>query len=185
MIKIETIEILGYSVNAFITAPLYWWNEFMPIPYVIRSNIIDKEFTLEDFSYDHLITGKEPFDEESSICFHDCNLDRGEICSKTFEYEFNPIYPIDILEKAIIPMLNECRFVFLETHDKKCWWQIMQLLPNSYNQCQKVLLAYKDLAKIYSKYKNNELDEWFSFCEWIKTLPNSETIILGDEKEKP
>lgn len=177
-------------VTVDITAPLYWWKEFdtYKIGTVANScstihKIHSKEFTLDDFSYEHLITGEEPFDEESDICFHDCNLDRGEICAKGNFYEGRPIFPYDILKNAVIPMLNECRTVFLETKDKRAWWQLIQLLPSSYNQRRTVMLNYEVLAGIYPKRKDHKLDEWHTFCDWIKSLPYSEIITLEDEED--
>lgn len=174
-------------VTVDITAPLYWWKEFDTYKVATVANscstmhkIHSKEFTLEDFSYEHLITGEEPFDEESDICFHDCNLDRGEICAKGNFYEGRPIFPYDILKNAVIPMLNECRTVFLETKDKRAWWQMIQLLPSSYNQRRTVMLNYEVLAGIYPKRKDHKLDEWHIFCDWIKSLPYSEIITLEE-----
>lgn len=176
-------------VTVDITAPLYWWKEFDTYKVGTVANscstmhkIHSKEFTLEDFSCEHLITGTEPFDKESDICFHDCNLDRGEICAKGNFYEGRPIFPYDILKNAVIPMLNECRTVFLETKDKRAWWQLIQLLPSSYNQRRTVMLNYEVLAGIYPKRKDHKLDEWHVFCDWIKSLPYSEIITL-EEKE--
>lgn len=174
-------------VTVDITAPLYWWKEFDTYKVGTVANscstmhkIQAKEFTLEDFSCEHLITGTEPFDEESDICFHDCNLDRGEICAKENFYEGRPIFPYDILKNAVIPMLNECRTVFLETKDKRAWWQMIQLLPSSYNQRRTVMLNYEVLAGIYPKRKDHKLDCWHVFCDWIKSLPYSEIITLEE-----
>ncbi len=177
----------GLTVSMDVTAPLYWWKEFDQHKIGTTTNscstmhkIHSKEFTLDDFSCEHLITGKEPFDEESDICFHDCNLDRGEICAKGNFYEGRPIFPYDILMNAVIPMLNECRTVFLDTKDKRAWWQMIQLLPSSYNQRRTVMLNYEVLAGIYPKRKDHKLDEWHTFCDWTKSLPYSEIITLEE-----
>lgn len=178
------------TVYMDITAPLYWWKEFDTYKVGTVANscstmhtIANKEFTLEDFSVEHLITGEEPFDEESDVCFHDCNLDRGEICTINIDYEATPIFPIDILERAVIPMLNECRKVYLETKDKRCWWQMIQLLPSSYNQKRTVMMNYEVLANIYHSRKNHKLDEWVGFCKLITALPYAEGIIFPELTE--
>lgn len=179
-----------------ITAPLYWWKEFDTYKVGTVANscstmhkIHAKEFTLDDFSHEHLITGTEPYDEESDYCFHDCNLDRGEICAEEdVFYEERTVFPYDILKSAVIPMLNECRNVFLKTKDKRAWWQMIQLLPSSYNQKRTIMFNYEVLAGIYPMRKDHKLDEWHEFCDWIKGLPYSELITLEfeeEEKEKP
>ena len=81
-----------------------------------------------------------------------------------------------------ITLLNEARKDFLITHDKELWWQMVQLLPSSYNQKRTVMLNYEVLCNIYHSRKNHKLDEWHTFCDWIKTLPYSE-LITGEEKE--
>ena len=77
---------------------------------------------------------------------------------------------------SIIDMLNESRREYLETKDKKYWWQMIQLLPSSYNQKRTVMLNYEVLANIYKWRKDHKLDEWHDFCEWIEGLPYSEVI---------
>lgn len=81
-----------------------------------------------------------------------------------------------------ITLLNEARKDFLITHDKELWWQMIQLLPSSYNQKRTVMLNYEVLCNIYHSRKNHKLDEWHTFCDWIETLPYSE-LITGVEKE--
>lgn len=75
-----------------------------------------------------------------------------------------------------IGWLNYCREKYLETKDKQYWWQMIQLLPSSYNQKRTVMLNYEVLANIYKSRKNHKLDEWHTFCDWIKSLPYSEMI---------
>ena len=87
--------------------------------------------------------------------------------------------PLDIL-KATIKMLNKARDLFLETKDKKYWWQMIQLLQTSYNQRRTIDLNYEVLAKQYRERKSHKLDEWREYCEWIKSLPYSELITLED-----
>ena len=82
----------------------------------------------------------------------------------------------------IISSLNAARELFLSTGDKKYWWQMIQLLPSSYNQKRTVMLNYEVLANIYKSRRNHKLDEWHTFCDWIKMLPYSE-LITGENKE--
>lgn len=138
-----------------ITAPLYWWKEFdtYKIGTVVNScsithKIVDKEFTLEDFSHEHL-------DVVSRNCLED-----------------------------VIHILNLNRDLFnKDAYDdpKIPWWQMFQLLPNSYNQKRTVMLNYEVLANIYKSRKDHELDEWHTFCDWIESLPYSE-LITGEKK---
>lgn len=157
------------TVYATITAPLYWWKEFDTYKVGTVANscstmhkIAAKEFTLEDFSCEHLV---------------DCN--DTYIYSNTCE-EF--IGPKETL-KVVVDMLNESRREYLETKDKKYWWQMIQLLPSSYNQKRTVMLNYEVLANIYKSRRNHKLDEWHTFCDWIEELPYSE-LITGYEEEE-
>jgi hypothetical protein len=152
------------TVYVDITAPLYWWKEHdqYKIGTVTNScstmhKIAAKEFTLEDFSCEHLETISR-FDED------------GE--------EYKPY----MLMKEMIKCLNACRKTFMKTKNKTDWWQLIQLLPSSYNQKRTVMLNYEVLASMYHQRKNHKLDEWRTFCEWIKTLPCSE-LITGEEHE--
>lgn len=161
------------AVYVDITAPLYWWKEFdtYKIGTVANScstmhKIHAKEFELNDFSHEHLADSHESLDNDMTIAFCD---DCGTVN-----------YPIGILFD-IIEILNKCREKYLETKDKKYWWQMIQLLPTSYNQKRTVMLNYEVLAGIYPMRKDHKLDEWHTFCDWIKTLPYSELIIGDDE----
>lgn len=129
--------------------------------------IHEKEFTLEDFSYEHLLETK------------DVNVPNNSCCNWNWE-GCGIIAPIDILEETV-NMLNKARKMFLETKDKKYWWQMIQLLPSSYNQKRTVMLNYEVLANIYKSRRNHKLDEWHTFCDWIESLPYSE-LITGEEK---
>ena len=139
-----------------ITAPLYWWKEFDTYKVGTVANscstmhkIQAKKFTLDDFSYEHLEWTDAP--EE---CY-----EAGDILSLT------------------IKMLNVNRHRYLETKNKKYWWQMIQLLPSSYNQKRTVMLNYEVLANIYKSRKNHKLDEWsIGFMKWIESLPYSEFI---------
>ena len=157
------------TVYLNITAPLYWWKEFdtYKVGSVANScstmhKIHAKEFTLEDFSYEHLLEQKDVHVPNDSCCnwnWEGCGV----------------IAPIDILEETV-NMLNKAREMFLETKDKKYWWQMIQLLPTSYNQRRTVQLNYEVLANMYKSRKGHRLDEWNSLCSWIETLPYSELI---------
>ena len=147
-----------------ITAPLYWWKEFDTYKVGTVANscstmhkIHKKEFTLADFSHEHLMAemvGINGYTEGA--------------CS------------IDIL-RAIIDLLNYYRKCYIEDgKSKDDWWQMIQLLPNSYNQKRTVMLNYEVLANIYKSRKNHKLDEWVEFCKWIESLPYSE-LITGEE----
>ena len=86
------------------------------------------------------------------------------------------VSPKEVLERFIIPSLNHARTEFIETKDKKYWWQMIQLLPSSYNQTRNVMMNYEVLCNIYRSRKGHRLDEWREFCKWIETLPYSELI---------
>lgn len=149
------------TVYVDITAPLYWWKEFDTYKIATVANscstmhtIHKKEFTLDDFSHEHLI-------------------------DETFTGEVIP----EVLLEATIKCLNENRAHYLSTKDKKYWWQMIQLLPTSYNQKRTVMLNYEVLANIYKSRKDHKLDEWHDFCDWIKGLPYSK-LIVGKPKRK-
>ena len=152
-------------VYARITAPLYWWKEFDTYKVGTVANscstmhkIAAKEFTLDDFSHEHV--GTLPMPNE-----------RYDKTYQDFEWILN--HTIDILNKA--------RKAYLETKDKNYWWQMIQLLPSSYNQTRNVMLNYEVLANIYCQRRNHKLDEWHTFCDWIEKLPLSE-LMTGKEK---
>lgn len=165
------------TVYVDITAPLYWWKEFDTYKVGTVANscstmhkIHAKEFTLEDFSNEHLIGNV--FDFGMNIKEWEDDPDN---------YDNIIISPVRMLEMTI-DALNECRKTYLETKNKKYWWQMIQLLPSSYNQKRTVMMNYEVLANIYKSRKNHKLDEWsFGFIQWIKDLPYSE-LITGEEK---
>lgn len=141
------------AVSFDVTAPLYWWKEFDTYKVGTVANscstmhkIHEKEFSLDDFSHEHLLSG--------------C---RYQLC-------------------RTIELLNEARVEYLETKDKLYWWQMIQLLPSSYNQKRTVMLNYEVLANMYKSRRNHKLDEWHTFCDWIESLPYSELITGGDTK---
>ena len=169
-------------VMVTITAPFYWWKEFSTYKVGTVTNscstmhkIHAKEFTLEDFSTDHLFGDEDmlKWDERTDIAKDHAlaavNV-KGDWCY------FSP--------KGCIQMtcnvLNRFRQLYLETKDKKYWWQMIQLLPSSYNHKRTVTLNYEVLANIYKSRKDHKLDEWRELCKWIESLPYSE-IITGKE----
>lgn len=158
------------TVYLDITAPLYWWKEFdtYKIGTVANScstmhKIADKEFTLEDFSCEHLTT-------QSVECLKNTidllNMHRSLYISKT-----------DKKVDRYTVMSDEC----YTKYKKDIWWQLIQLLPSSYNQRRTVMLNYEVLANIYKSRRNHKLDEWHTFCDWIESLPYSK-LITGEKK---
>ena len=158
------------TVYVDITAPLYWWKEFDTYKVGTVANscstmhkIAAKEFTLEDFSHEHLGVYIPAEKNDGEECFQNLWID-------------------DILSR-VIDGLNIARNFYIKEDDpelkKKYWWQMIQLLPSSYNQKRTVMMNYEVLASIYPMRKNHKLDEWVEFCKWIETLPYSE-IIVGE-----
>lgn len=160
------------TVYVDITAPLYWWKEFDTYKVGTVANscstmhkIHEKEFTLDDFSCEHLIRSSEMGADEIDI----------------------RISPMQAL-LTTIECLNGYRNAYLKAKEngadgftlKRYWWQMIQLLPGSYNQRRTVMLNYEVLANIYKSRRNHKLDEWHTFCDWIESLPYSE-LITGKE----
>ena len=167
------------AVYVDITAPLYWWKEFDTYKVGTVSNscstmhkIHAKEFTLDDFSCEHLLSLMSKDDERTVPI-----IDVSPYYDKTIIYSPNGWLT------GTIYLLNECRKWYLETNDKKYWWQMIQLLPSSYNQCRTVMLNYEVLANIYKPRRYHKLNEWHTFCDWIETLPYSE-LITGNKMEE-
>ena len=160
------------TVYLDITAPLYWWKEFDTYKVGTVANscstmhkIADKEFTLEDFSYEHLLDVTTVKDNETIYLNGIYHTSRGVLLN-------------------MIVCLNTFRKLYLETKDKRYWWQMIQLLPSSYNQRRTVMLNYEVLANIYKSRYNHKLDEWHTFCDWVEKLPYSE-LITGKEEYTP
>ncbi len=136
-------------VSVDITAPLYWWKEFDTYKVATVANscstmhtIHKKEFTIEDFSTEHL-------------------------AHQTME-----------VLRSVISDLNDSRSLYLKTKNKGDWWQMIQLLPTSYNQRRTVTLNYETLRNIYGSRRNHKLDEWsIGFMEWIDSLPYADDLI--------
>lgn len=159
------------TVYVDITAPLYLWKEFDTYKVGTVANscstmhkIAAKEFTLEDFSHEHLVNLDPPY--------------TGTNCN-----------PLDILNETI-ESLNYWRYRYINMSvevandgltKKDIWWQMIQLLPSSYNQKRTVMLNYEVLANMYKSRKNHKLDEWHDLCAWIESLPCSD-LITGEAK---
>jgi len=179
-------------VSIDITAPLYFWKEFDTYKVGTVANscstmhkIADKEFELDDFSYEHLISIEEAerLEAEDEDYMEDCCIVPQEFTETEIESAGvgSPLtYPLDVLE-GTIAMLNACRDLYLETKDKRYWWQMIQLLPSSYNQKRTVMLNYEVLSHIYTDRCNHKLDDWHDFCAWIEKLPFAEGIIFPVE----
>ena len=140
------------TVYLDITGPLYWWKEFDTYRVGVEKN---------SCSTMHKIHAKEFTLDDFS-------------CEKLYD-------PLGDL-RPIVDRLNVYRERYLETKDKNDWWQMIQLLPTSYNQKRTVMLNYEVLANIYKSRRNHKLDEWHTFCDWIEELPYSE-LITGKEYE--
>ena len=151
-----------------ITAPLYWWKEFDTYKVGTVANscstmhkIADKEFTREDFSCEHLLG-------DNTVPDHD--------------YQ-SSTYVLDM----VIQSLNFWRNEYLKgtesgiPKDKRWWWQMIQLLPSSYNQRRTIMLNYEVLANMYESRRHHKLDEWHTFCDWIESLPYSDLITGANE----
>lgn len=159
------------TVYVDITAPLYWWKEFDTYKVGTVANscstmhkIHAKEFTLEDFSHEHLVNLDPPY--------------TGTNCNS-----------LDILNETI-ESLNYWRYRYINMSvevandgltKKDIWWQMIQLLPSSYNQKRTIMLNYEVLANMYKSRKGHRLDEWKTLLDWIETLPYSE-LITGETK---
>lgn len=179
------------TVYLDITAPLYWWKEFDTYKVGTVANscstmhkIADKEFTLDDFSCEHLL-GVDQMDNDSVINDSFPYVDVTPFKDKSIVY--SPIGCLNI----VIDMLNKCRYQYLaalKTEEetglsaKDIWWQMIQLLPSSYNQKRTVMLNYEVLANIYKSRRHHKLDEWHALCDGIEGLPYSELITGKEEK---
>ena len=154
------------TVYMDIMAPMYWWKEFDTYKVGTTANscstmhkIADKEFTLDDFSCEHLITPAKEY-IESTI----------EVLNAYRQMYLNFDREVSIVKNVF------------DNDSKNVWWQMIQLLPSSYNQKRTVLLNYEVLANMYKSRKDHKLDEWVKLCKWMKTLPYSE-LITGEFKE--
>ena len=160
------------AVYLDITAPLYWWKEFDTYKVGTVANscstmhkIAAKEFTLDDFSHEHLLSMANN-DAGDALFLNDAN---------------NIRIDGDDLLGLTVNVLNYYRGRYIKTKDKRYWWQLIQLLPSSYNQRRTIMLNYEVLANIYKSRRNHKLDEWHTFCDWIEGLPYAE-LITGEER---
>lgn len=147
-------------VQMDISAPLYWWKEFDTYKIGTTANscstmhkIADHEFTLMDFSTEHLF---------------DSNNNQLQLIGLK---GYGTYSPLDILGKWVIPMLNQARDEYLRTKDKEVWWQMIQLLPSSYNQLRTVDMNYENVMTIIDQRSNHKLDEWRKLVDILRSLP--------------
>ena len=173
------------TVYLDITAPLYWWKEFDTYKVGTVANscstmhkIADKEFTLDDFSHEHLASGWVRKDQNGVIVAIPGPYEKLEstieLLNKVREtYLYVSMTTKEKIDWSCTPSLSA----------KDIWWQMIQLLPSSYNQKRTVMLNYEVLANIYKSRRHHKLDEWHTLCDWIESLPYSE-LITGDKKEK-
>lgn len=169
------------TVYVDLTAPLYWWKEFDTYKVGTVANscstmhkIAEKEFTLDDFSHEHLL-GRGCIPDHAYQNPHDI-LALTIDCLNYWREKYLELSKIDEEAWKAAPKANGLTNESLTTAKKNCWWQIIQLLPSSYNQKRTVMLNYEVLANIYKSRKDHKLDEWREFCAWIETLPYSEII---------
>ena len=153
-------------VSVDITAPLYWWKEYDTYKVGTVANscstmhkIHEKEFAPDDFSHEHLIDEVFPVTGEHVESYSDVLYD-------------------------VISALNSARARYIETKDKKYWWQMIQLLPSSYNQMRTCTLTYENLVNMYHARRHHKLDEWRGFCKWVEQLPYSELICFSAQLPK-
>ncbi len=138
-------------VSVDITAPIYWWKEFDTYKVATVAN---------STSTMHKIHSK-PFEFEDFSC--------DKLSDKATE-----------ALKALMDYLEDCRLKFVETKDKALWYEIIQLLPEGYNQKRTVTMNYENLLNMYFARRNHKLDEWHVYCDWILTLPYTKDLFLQD-----
>ena len=178
------------NVTVDITAPLYWWKEFDTYKVGTVANscstmhkIHDKEFTLEDFSHEHLIDFMYDTDE---WVYDDIREERYHPeLALTYTIKALNFYRNKYLECAEALKHNNFETwndgMACKAAQKHYWWQMIQLLPSSYNQTRTVQLNYEVLRNQYRARKNHKLDEWHTYCDWIETLPYAKELIIGEE----
>ena len=139
-------------VSVDITAPLYWWKEFDTYKVATVAN---------STSTMHKIHSK-PFDKDDFSCDH-----LTEAGMKALQ--------------SIMEYLEECRVKFVETKEKEYWYDIIQLLPEGYNQKRTVTMNYENLLNMYYARRNHKLDEWHTYCDWIMTLPYTKELFIQED----
>lgn len=177
------------NVTVDITAPRYWATELDTYKVgTVRNScstmhkIADKEFTIDDFSHEHLFAMKDiEIPDVDPETFTDVWLrkqyDDTPVVFRSTDRDDIYFSPTGILELTI-ESLNKCREMYLKTKDKRYWWQMIQLLPQSYNQKFTWQANYEVLHNIYHARKNHKLSEWHDFCDWIEELPLAKEVII-------
>ena len=183
------------AVYVDLTAPLYWWKEFDTYKVGTVANscstmhkIHAKEFTLEDFSHEHLDTNRV-LTCYAPTEYHFSSLDLLKLkidCLNYWREKYLELSKIDESAWRAAPKASDLTDESLIAAKKNCWWQMIQLLPSSYNQKRTVMLNYEVLSNIYQHRRNHKLDEWRELCRWIEGLPYSEVITCtASPKDKP
>lgn len=163
-------------ISLDVTAPMYWWKEFdtyrvgiCPNPTDVEYNststmhkIAAKEFTREDFSCDHLFGASD-----EHYAYYDDAFTNGAL-------KLDSSGVLDLTIKS----LNFYRALYLQTNEKRYWWQLIQLLPSSYNYLRTVSLNYAAARNIYRARRNHKLDEWHDFCAALEQLPCARELIV-------
>lgn len=185
------------TVYLDIVAPLYWWKEFETYKVGTDSNscstmhkITDKEFTLDDFSHEHLIDYELYSCNEMYAPALECAPDvycGGVQCMQIIvnALEYHRKQYLIATKKLKRTDLTEAERRHTKAQQKLYWWQMIQLLPSSYNQRRTIKLNYETLYRIYHDRKGHKLDEWNEFCAWIESLPLSEVITGPSLKDIP
>lgn len=171
------------TVYLDVTAPLYWWKEFDTYKVGTVANscstmhkIYAKEFTMDDFSHEHLFDDIDDFNNTMELC--DCGYTTALGVLETTIQALNHFRCLYLTAKTK-PMKDES---LRARNMKRYWWQMIQLLPTSYNQKRTVMLNYEVLHNIYISRRHHKLDEWHVFCDWIEELPYSELITMKSEE---
>lgn len=171
-----------------ITAPLYWWKEFDTYRVGVEKNSCStmhrvhcREFEPGMFSHEHLMS----IPDSDSVVRSE-NLADEDFLAGTAVLEYGDLayYSPRSFLRMICDVLNRYRKLYLEKKDKLYWWQIIQLLPSSYNQRRTVMMSYQALGNIYRQRRHHKLDEWQHFCDWVETLPYAEEFITHEETRK-
>jgi hypothetical protein len=166
------------QITMDVTAPLYWWKEFDTYKVGTVANscstmhkIHDKEFTIDDFSHEHLISAVDLGIDDLS----EFNIDKAPFVVDKNGKFYSPTSSLNLT----IKMLNKCRKLYLETNDKQYWWQLIQLLPSSYNQKRTLQFNYEVASQIYYWRKDHKLDEWHTFVkDGLMKLPYFVDLIV-------
>ena len=136
-------------VSMDITAPMYWWKEF------------------DTYKVGTVANSTSTMHKITSMPFDISHFSTDKMDKNTLEFM-----------QGIVEYLEKLRLEFIETKDKQIWYDIIQLLPSSYNQMRTCTMNYENLVNIYYARKNHKLDEWHTFCDYIKTLPYANELII-------